>query len=185
MRKMISVICAAVLLCTLLSGCMIIDHFNGNAGRREAIDLHIRAEVQPSSDEQTVEVERSGAVTAGQEAADALRSKVTWKVIDSEWDGCTVEFTSPNMSSIIRQAYAEFNEDHPNAAISQYDALVQELTEDITAKIAANDCPMVTTRVKVAFDEEGPIKDKAFYDAMYGGLISTVEALEEAYGGGQ
>ena len=185
MKRMMLAAGMAVLLCTLLSGCMFIDYFNGSTGRREAIDLHIKAEVQPSSDEQTVEVERSGAVMAGQEAADVLRSKVTWKVIDSEWDGCTVEFTSPNMSSIIRQAYAEFNEDHPNAAISQYDALVQELTEDITAKIAASDCPMVTTRVKVAFEEGEPIKDKAFYDAMYGGLISTVEALEEAYGGGQ
>lgn len=169
-----------VLVCLMLTGCSVVREVLFS-DRRDAVESAVAEELYAFSGTEPMQAERSDAVQAGQSAAQLMRNKVAWKIEESHRDYCIVVFTAPDMNAVLRDA-ADLLQQHPIRQ-SEYDAAVQAITEYICDCLREEDCPTVTTRVKVMLEDGEPVMTDEVYDAMYGGLFSALEQIETLYGG--
>ena len=175
-------ICAALLLmCVMLSGCSLMREviFSEN---REAVENSVQNELAlPVAEPNASEMQRSAAVRTGEEAAQRIKDKVTYTVVESHNAYCVVDFTAPDMQAILSEALERLKQEGMQR--SEYDDAVEATTSFIYVRLGSAGCPMVTTRVEIPLEDGQPVMDIAAYDAMYGGLITAMQQLETLYGG--
>ena len=163
------------LVCILLTGCSLWSRLTGEQDQAERVDAFLTEQTTVQEDR----VPRSEAVEAGNRAADLLQQRVSWKILEAKDDVCTIEFTAPDMDWITRKAYSTMIESS-DAAQSDHSALVVQLTEDMIRILKSGDYPTVTETVELEIEDGQPVMDREAYDAMYGGVLSVVQAIEEA-----
>ena len=103
--------------------------------------------------------------TAGSALDDGILKRTEWKIVSREGNTLEIAVTAPDMQALLQ--------DQAMTILSQPDGVSQ-----ILSLLEKNNLPMREVTVSVTLDEDGnPTDPAALTDALYGGLLSVLEAV--------
>jgi hypothetical protein len=120
---------------------------------------------------------------AGSEIAVLLAQMGSYQVKEKRSDRWVMEVTAPDMRKVFSKAQKDLNA-NGSIPVEEYDAAMEQLMESVCAQLRSGNVSYVTREVTVKVSGGEPVLDEAFYDALYGGMLSMLTEAYEAYAGG-
>ncbi len=121
--------------------------------------------------------------TAGNQVAVLLAQMGSYEVKEKRSDRWVMEVTAPDMRKVFAKAQKDLNA-NGSIPVEEYDAAMEQLMENVCGQLRSGDVSFVTKEVTVKVSGGEPVLDEAFYDALYGGMLSMLTESYEAYAGG-
>lgn len=200
MKKIAAVLLAVILMTTLCSCGMtrkiakvianeIIEHreekngqqnTNSSAPKKGTAEYAVWEEIpEPKSPEQAV----NAAEETGNTIAQLLSEMGSYRVIEKKSDRWVMEVTAPDMRKVFAHAQEKLDA-RGDLPIEEYDAALEQMLDDICNELRSGKVEYVTQQVTVQVSDGEPVLDAAFYDALYGGMLTVLTESYEAYAGG-
>ena len=150
------------------------------APRKGSAEYEVWEEIpEPKQPEEAVNASEA----AGSEIAVLLAQMGSYKVTEKRSDRWVMEVTAPDMRKVFSRAQKDLNA-NGSIPVEEYDAAMEQLMENVCSQLRSGNVSYVTKEVTVKVSGGEPVLDEAFYDALYGGMLSMLTEAYEAYAGG-